>query len=101
MIPDELDLFIFSKIFEAYQSKQDITNWEISKKYAKKINELDVDKVFERIKARMKKYCLKGIFFKSKNGDGNFIYNMDLEKITFVKHKFCDGYKKCLLIRID
>lgn len=100
MIPDKLDMFIFKKIFDAYQKKEELTNWDMAKIYSREINEKDVDKVFERIKARMKKYCCCGIFFKSKNGEGTFIYNMDLEKITFIKHKFADGYRECLLIRI-
>lgn len=101
MIPDNLDIFIFKTIFEAFENKKEVTNWDIAKLYAKTINEKDVDKLFERIKARMKKYCCHGIFFKSKNGEGTFIYNMDLEKITFIKHKFNDGYKQCLLLRMQ
>lgn len=99
-MPDDLDVFILWEIFEAFQNKTESNNWEMARKYAKKINEHDIDKVYKRIKERLRKYCCDGIFFESKNGDGKPIYNMDLNMVTFIRHKFTDGYKMCLLLRI-
>lgn len=100
MIPDKLDLFILGEIYEAHQKKKDCNNWELAQKYATQCNEKDIDKVYKRIKERLKKYCCHGIFFESKNGDGKIIYNMDLNMINFVKKSCADGMQRGLWIRI-
>lgn len=100
MIPDQLDIFIIQDIFNAYQENKESNNWEMAKKYASVIKEKDVDKVYKKIKARIKNYCNIGIFFKSSNGNKKPIFNMDLNRVTMVKHKFKDGFHACLLFRI-
>jgi prolyl oligopeptidase PreP (S9A serine peptidase family) len=100
MIPDKLDIFIMQEIFIAYQVKKDSNSWEMAKKYSSLVKEKDVDKVYKKIKARIKNYCNIGIFFESSNGNKKLIYNMDLNKVTLVKHKFNDGFHLCILFRI-
>ena len=104
MIPDSLDIFIFKAIFDSYQSKIEITNWDISKKYAISINPKanmdDFNKTFVKIKSRIKNYCIKGVFKETINGHGEKVYEMDLDKITFAKHKFNHCFKESLIIRL-
>ena len=109
---DEFDIFVFKELFEAYKENGDLNNWEISKKYAKIINEKDPNKVYRKLKARTKKYCEDGYFKIVINGEEinyseienynpeKIEYEMDLDKITFGKHKFSDGFKECIIIRI-
>lgn len=104
MIPDELDIFICKSIFDADKNKKDITNWDIAKNYSRiKNNNADVNdfnKTFVKIKARIKNYCVKGFFKEVINGHGDKVYEMDLDKITFAKHKFEKCFKQCLIIKI-
>ena len=97
---DELDVFIFKSILNSYNNSVQITNWDIAKDYSKKINEENIDKIFEKIKFRLKKYCEKELFFKYKNGDGKFTYNMINENISLIKRRCKDGMKEGVWIRI-
>lgn len=97
---DNLDTFLLWEIFSSYKNCKETNTWKLAQDWANKNNEVDIDKVYKRIKERLKTYCVWGIFFSSKNGDGRLIFNMDLNKIAFVKHKFNDGIKWCLLIRV-
>jgi len=104
LFPDELDCFILWEIFNAYKKKKDSNTWEMAKRFVKKCGDQDnkdeVFKLYKKITARLNLYCDEGIFFKEKNGDGKTLFSMDLNVITFVKHKFKDGFKWCLLIRV-
>lgn len=100
-LPDDLDIFIWHEIYVSYKEKNEITNWDIAKKYAKLVNEKEVNKIYKIIKLRLDSYCKLGLFSITKNGGGDIIYEMDFDQITFVKHKFADGFKNCLLMRID
>jgi len=105
-IPDELDIFIMREIFNAHKKKKEIINWDIAIEYTKECGETDLNrfviaKHYKRIKERIKNYVLKDIFFVSKNKGEKEVYTMDSEKVTFVKHKFSDGYKDCIMFRIN
>jgi hypothetical protein len=98
-IIDSLDTFILLEIFNSSKKGKDSNNWEIARKWAKLNNEKNIDKAYMRIKARLKIYCNSGIFFLTKNGNNKNVFNMDLNKIGFIKHKFEDGTKLCLMLR--
>ena len=79
-----------------------------------KPNMLEVAKVYKRIMWRLKSYCKSGIFVPSINNkiiptelleDDEILkkveFNMNFDKITFEKHKFLDGFKRCLVFRIE
>ncbi len=100
MIIDEFDKFIITSIFEATKKNKEIRDWDISKNYAKKIGEKNTAKVYRRMKARLKKYIKDGIFYISKNSEGETCNFMDLNKITIKRNKFPDGYGKAILIRM-
>lgn len=100
MMLDNLDKFLLWEIFSSYKNNKETNTWKLAQDWCKKNNEKDPSKVYKRIKARLKTYCDCEIFFATKNGGGKLIFNMDLNKIAFIKHKFNDGIKWCLMIRV-
>lgn len=100
MIPDNMDDFIFKSIFDSYKEGKDANFWIISKNYAEKIGDKNMENIYRRIKKRIKKYCSIGILNKKQNGSNQNIYEMNDGLIAFGRHKFSDGYKLCLIIKI-
>ncbi len=98
---DKFDIFILTSIHETYKKKESVNTWEMSKEYAKQINEKDTNKVYRRLKARLNLYVFRDeIFFIDEDSDGKQTYNLHLNNFGIVKHKFPDGYGKAILIRI-
>ncbi len=97
---DQFDIFILTSIHEAYKNNNAVNTWDMSKEYSKQIKEKDPNKIYKRIKARLNKYVLDGIFFIEEDSDGKKCFQMNLNEITIVKHKFSEGYGKAVLIRI-
>lgn len=93
-IPDELDIFIWKEIFDSHKLGEDSHTWAISKKYALITREKKTDRVYMKIKARIKEYIKFGFFFESANGNKQKIFNMNLDKISFMRRRCSDGIKK-------
>jgi len=110
---DELDIFLIKKIDEAYKKDLATNTWflaklfvaeklknsDIEKVYSK--NSLDVEYIYRRINYKLKQYQKKKIVKISKNGGGEEILILNLDYISFAKHKFNDGYKECILISAE
>jgi len=100
MIPDKIDIMILHEIYDAYQNKKEVNNWDMACKFSKILDDDDVARVYRRIKARMEKYCVMGIFFTTKNSEGKPEFNMNLDKVTFKKAKCSDGVKMGIWFRV-
>ena len=106
LLPDELDKFIFYEIIRANQNKEELTTWQIAKRYIQLTNKnnlrtKDIEKKFAVVRWRMEKYFKEGFFEKKFNGDGKPAYALNLNSITIKKHKFPkDGLKEALIVRI-
>ena len=108
---DELDEFIIRQIILCYKEKRGLDTWHLSKLfvssfYKKSIDsiyslkKLEVDGIYRKIKRKILYYKSFGIITVSKNGGGKDVYDFDMESVTIAKHKFSDGFKECLLIRL-
>jgi len=108
---DELDEFIIRQIILCYKEKRELDTWHLSKFYVssfynKDINDIyslkkiEVDGIYRKIKRKIVHYKNFGIISTSKNGNGKEVYNFDMEAVTVARHKFSDGYKECLIVRL-
>ena len=104
---DELDIFIWRHLFLAEKKKKESDHWKMAKEYCFEILNLnkekdkkEIDKIYKKILSRLNSYCRFGFFDVCKNGDGKDFFRMNLNKITFIKHKFGRKEYECLLIRI-
>jgi len=108
---DELDIFIIRNIKSCYDNNSELNTWEMAKDYVsslnqRKISEIyqlkkpDVDDTYRKIKTKIKRYLSFGFIKTTKNGGVDDIFELDLDKITFAKHKFSDGYSNCLIFRV-
>jgi len=108
---DDLDTFIIKNIVLCYKNNAELNTWEIAKDYVASIynkdlleiysiKKIEVDDVYRKIKTKLKRYLEFGFIKISKNGGAEEIFELDLDKITVAKHKFSDGYKDCLILRI-
>ena len=108
---DELDEFIIRQIVLCYKEKRELDTWHLSKLYvstfySKKIEDIysykkpEVDSIYRKIKKRIDKYKKYDIITSSKNGGGKEVFDFDMETVTVAKHKFSDGYKECLILRL-
>ena len=109
---DELDLFILKRIFSAYKQKKEMNTWNLANDFVAKFNEtknlqglygkykLEIDNIYIKIMRRVKRYQKFKILRIINNGNNEKIFELDLDKISFAKHKFSDGFQECILIRI-
>lgn len=109
---DELDLFILQRIFLAYKQKKEMTTWKLAnifvadfhmvKDYQGLYNkyELEIDNIYGKIKRRIQKYQEFKIL-RIINSGGEKIFELDLDKVSFAKHKFSDGFHQCILFRLN
>lgn len=104
MIIDKLDIFIIKSI---YKSKKETTTWKITKNY---FNDVDcsiksgmriIDKKHHLIKNRLKKMETWGIIKITKNSHNKNVYNLITDNCKISKHKFPDGYKKAMILKIN
>lgn len=103
-IIDDLDIFIFMEIYNSVNSEEPVTNWQIAQKYARNVcNKIDKDidsKYYRLIKTRLEVYSKMGLFHKSVE-DGKAVYEMDLDKVNFMKCKFPSGTASAIVFRIN
>lgn len=108
---DELDEFIIRQIILCYKERKELDTWYLSKFYVssfykKDINSIyslkkvEVDGIYRKIKRKILNYKDFGLITISKNGGGKDAYDFDMEFVTVARHKFLDGYKECLIIRL-
>ncbi len=108
---DELDTSIIKNIVSCYKNNLELNTWEIAKDYVASIydknpveiysiKKVEVDDVYRKIKTKLKRYIDFGFIKISKNGGSEEIFELDLDKITFAKHRFSDGYKDCIILRV-
>ena len=108
---DELDLFFLKKIFDSYKQKKDANTWNLSKEFVSTFHskedtpgfygkyKSEIDNTYRDIKRKIKKYKEFEIIRIIKNGEAD-IFELDLDKVTFAKHKFSDGFRESIVIRI-
>lgn len=108
---NELDKFLIYEICKSYKTKSDISTWDIAKLFVSKklnkprniiysTNKKDIDDIYRRINFIVKKYQRFGLLRLTKDNSGKTIFELDLDNISVVKHKFSDGYKDCIIFRI-
>ncbi len=108
---DDLDTYIIKNIVSCYKNNLELNTWEMAKDYVasfyKKdssviysIKKIEVDNIYRKIKSKMKRYLDFGFIKISKNGGNEEIFELDLDKITVAKHRFSDGYKDCIILRV-
>lgn len=98
---DELDMYILQAIF----FKKTISTWEITKRYfstnPKTKEELIIcERHHNTLKKRLKKMKKWGIIEITKDKCNKNIYNLDKRRFYIKRHKFPEGYKKAILIKI-
>lgn len=110
---DELDIFLIRKIDQAYKKNLATNTWflaklfvaeKLNKKDTEKVysqNSLDVEYVYRRINYKIGQYKKKNMIKSVKNGGGEDMLILNLDNVSFAKHKFDDGYKECLLINAE
>ena len=109
---DELDLFILQRIFLAYKQKREMNTWNLANDFVANFHDvkniqgfygkykLEIDNIYVKIMRRIKRYKKFKILRIINNGNEK-IFELDLDKISFAKHKFSDGFHQCILIRIE
>lgn len=108
---DELDEFIIREIISCFKEKRELDTWHLSKLYVStfynkdigsiySLQKMEVDGIYRKIKRKILHYKSFGIITVSKNGNGKEAYEFDMESVTVARHKFSDGYKECLIIRL-
>ena len=108
---DELDEFIIRQIILCYKEKRELDTWHLAKLYVSSfysksidsiysLKKIEVDGVYRKIKRKILHYKDFGLISISKNGGGKDAYDFDMESVTVARHKFSDGYKECLIIRL-
>jgi len=109
---DELDLFILRRIFLAYKQKKEMNTWGLANTFVSNFHnkksvdglyckyKLEIDNIYTKITRRIEKYKRFGILRIINNGNNEKIFELDLDKISFAKHKFSDGFKECVIVRI-
>lgn len=99
MILDEIDINIL-KIFDSLK-KDEFTGTKLITKYLFP----NATKGMLRAKERTINYRIRrmspDLIKVSKNGKGNYEYTFREENVIFKKHKFPNGMKKALFVRID
>jgi len=110
---DELDLFILQRIFLAYKQKREMNTWNLANTFVSNFHDikdtrglygkykLEIDNIYIKIMRRIKRYQKFKILRIINNGNNEKIFELDLDKVSFAKHKFSDGFKGCILIRIE
>ena len=88
---DDLDVFILQEIYGASIDKKNITTWEMTKGFCK--DERKRRMINMKIKFRLEKFSKYDLVVKDKNTNGKIVYVLNLNKLTFCKHKCDDGYK--------
>ncbi len=99
MIIDELDISIL-KNFYNLKKNEEITTWTIMNRLFKDCkgdNEKRAKHML--IRGRIKK--MEGDLFEIKKEDGRQVYTLIEDNIRFCKHRFPDGVRNALLVRID
>lgn len=97
---DDLDRFIVNGIYDGYKNKYEVTTWTLSKMF---LNISDVRKLTlfcNKIRGRLEDYARKGYVLKLKNSQNKIKYVLNLDAITISKHRFSDGYKKVMILRL-
>jgi hypothetical protein len=108
---DDVDKFIIKQIVSCYKNKFEMNTWALSKiyvsnLYSKKLEKvyadkkMEVDDIYRKIQMKIRNYTKHGLIIVSKNESGKNIYNFNMNLVTIAKHKFSDGYKECLIIRL-
>lgn len=109
---DELDLFILKRIFLAYSQKREMNTWNLANDFVVNFygiknrqglygkHKLEIDNIYIKITRRIRRYQKFEVLRIINNGDNEKIFELDLDKISFAKHKFSDGFKECILVRI-
>ncbi|MEA3248147.1 MAG: hypothetical protein U9Q73_00400 [Nanoarchaeota archaeon] len=109
---DKLDLFILKRIFLSYKQKKEMNTWNLANDFIANAHgiidmqglygkyKLEIDNIYTKIKRRVQRYQKFEILRIVNNGGNDKIFELDLDKISFAKHKFSDGFQECILIRI-
>jgi len=98
---DELDKLIITHLYKCYQQEKETTTWEIAKKKMKSVDYHLVTEMCNKVKRRLESYAKKGFVIKDTNTNGKIHYILNLDIIQIKKHKFDDGFKKSIVIRIE
>jgi len=108
---DELDLFILKRIFLAYKQRREMNTWNLANDFVANFHDvknirglygkykLEIDNIYVKITRRIKRYQKLEVLRIINNGNEK-IFELDLDKISFAKHKFSDGFQECILVRI-
>lgn len=109
---DKLDLFILQRIFSAYKQKKEMNTWSLANIFVSDFHnvknykglytkyKLEIDNIYTKIVRRIKRYKKFKILRIIKEGDNEKIFELDLDKVSFAKHKFSDGFSQCIILRI-
>ncbi len=109
---DELDLFILKRIFLSYKRRREMNTWNLANDFVANFHgvknihglygkhKLEIDNIYIKITRRIKRYQKFKILRIINNGNNEKIFELDLDKISFAKHKFSDGFHQCLVIRL-
>jgi len=106
MMLDSFDFFIIGQIADAKKKGEKENDWDMAKEYVKiisietcqKIEDIDLNNIYKRIKHRLQIYSRKG-WGEYLRESGNEEFFLDSSKIAVIKHRFSDGYKKCIILR--
>ena len=107
MILSEIDLFLIQGIAESALKGEEITTWDLAKKYLKlQDNKLDNLSVLKRteivngmttsLNYRMRRMAKIGLVFINKDNCKNH-YVLDSDRIRYCKHKFPSGIKQSIM----
>ena len=109
MIISELDIYLIKEIAESVLRGEDITTWDLAKKYdwGEDLSKLSVLKRTEFINGRttslnyrMQRMSKEGLVTIRKE-DGKNHYVLDSDRIRYCKHKFPSGIKDCIMVLDD
>lgn len=106
---DQLDKFIILELYKSKKNDKETTTWDIAKNFfnqsekAYHIESLDSRKIgikCTNIKKRLDLMLKEKYAIKYKNGEKKWAYLLNGDFIKISKHRFDDGMKNVLLIRI-